>query len=81
MAYKPTGSEGKGMRLSRGEGMITNLGGGVWTIHDEGQRPVEGIGVYEYIKFWTCEVHRGAWLKDSKEVPCEHIIQVLKESK
>jgi len=30
---------------------------GVYSVHEEGQRPVEGTAVYQYSKSWSCEEH------------------------
>ena len=51
---------------------------GVWSVHEAGQRPVDGLMVYEYPVHWKCEdgLHR-AWFKGSPLVPCEHVQLVL----
>ena len=51
---------------------------GIYSIHEAGQRPVDGLMVYEYPVHWKCEdgLHR-AWFKGSHLAPCEHVQLVL----
>ena len=50
---------------------------GVYSVHKLGQGLREGIGVYEYDRYWQCEVH-GAWVPSRQTgEPCEHIRLVL----
>ena len=50
----------------------------VYSIHEPGQRPVDGLMVYEYPVHWKCEdgLHR-AWVKGSPLAPCEHVQMAL----
>ena len=50
---------------------------GAYLVHDEQQRPVEGVAVYHYDFGWVCEECSG---NNSGQRFCAHINLVIKET-
>ncbi len=60
-------------RVSDREMQVYRPTGGVYAVHERGQRPVEGVMVYEYKRgVWVCE-RCGQWNRMTLGSGCQHV--------